>query len=265
VGVGPYIAGPMPPDPTSRLLPRVFALCACLVGTVALAYVMPSSSILRRLVERREALKLTTLRVSGTAVFPRASAGEAAGALGVPSDADVQVDAVFSIRFPGRCRFEVSVPEGGRLAAVSAHGKRRLEGKEVAAVTQAVAQVCPLLALRAAAEGEGRASVERHLRSVGIEDRTTALSRLDGKIVYVVGRKDLNAQFWVYKEGFQPARVMFKDAQGASWDVRFKDYGSAVTGEWFPRVVEVRSGDKLLLRFTSLDADARAELPEALF
>ncbi len=250
---------------TNGMIGRGLVLAVCLTAGAALAYVMPASSILRRMVDRRETLKLNSLAVTGTAVFPRVSASEAAAALGTSTDRELQTDARFLLRFPGRCRLELSTPEGGQLAAVSAHGKARQEGKALAAAQQALSQVCPLLAIRAAAEGEARAGVERHLSAIGITDRQTALARLDGKVVYVVGAKNPQAQLWIYKDSFQPARVLFKDAQGTAWDVRMKDFGSAVAGDWFPRVVEVRRGEDTVMRFTALDADPKAELADKLF
>lgn len=248
-----------------KVLGRGLVLAVCLVTGAALAYVMPASSILRRMVDRRESLKLNTLAVSGTALFPRASASEAASALGLQTERDLQTDARFLMRFPGRCRLELTSPNGGQVAAVNAYGKLRHEGQDLAPVTQALAQVCPLLALRAASESEARAGLERHLDALGIKDRQTALARLDGRVVYVVGARSPGTQLWSYKDSFQPARVTYRDAKGTAWDVRMKDFGSAVAGEWFPRVVEVRRGEDLVMRFTTLDADPKPELPDGIF
>ena len=71
-------------------------------------------------------------------------------------------------------------------------------------------------------------------------------------------------QLWIYKESFQPARVLYSDA-GTRWDVRFRNFGSPVTGEAFPRIVEVARGEDLLLRFTALEANTRAPLADAQF
>ncbi len=248
----------------SRRAKLALALCVSLAGTAALAYVMPSGSILRRMGERRESQKLNALEVTGTVVFPKAGAPEAGAALGMPTDREVQADARFALRLPGRCRLELSVPEGATAAAVSAHGKRRVEGKEISAVNQALTQVCALLAYRAPEESEGRRHLERYLKDdARVAQRQTSLSRMDGHVVYVVGPKDGN-HLAVYKDRFDPARVRFEEG-GAKWEVRFRDFGSAVTGDWFPRVVEVRRGGELLMRFTALNADGRAQLPDNLF
>ena len=55
------------------------------------------------------------------------------------------------------------------------------------------------------------------------------------------------------------------DEQGAAWDVRFFDYASPASGEWFPRIVEVRRGGELLMRFTGLRADNKSSISDKLF
>lgn len=244
---------------------RALGLAVVLLSAAALAYVIPAFSVLRRLVERRDGLRLTSLRVSGSATFSDEGARDAAAALGVPPSREIQAEVAISLKPPGRCRIDVSTPSG-RSSSVLTQGKRRAEGKEIAAVSEAVAQICPLLALRSGGEGDGRAGVERHLRALGVEERQSSLGRFDGQIVYVLGRVGPDqAQLWVYKDVFHPARVLYKDQAGRRWDVRFRDFSSGVAGDWFPRIVEVASGEETVARFTALAADGRAALPDNLF
>jgi hypothetical protein len=49
------------------------------------------------------------------------------------------------------------------------------------------------------------------------------------------------------------------------WDVRFVDYASQATGDWWPRVVEVYRGNEFQLRLTVLGADGQAELGSVKF
>lgn len=245
---------------------RILSLVALLCSATAFAYVLPAYSILRRLVERRDDMRLSGLQVTGTATFPADAKTGAAGALGVPPERDVQADATFSLKIPGRCRVDLKVPEGNVAATTFAYGKKRVEGKEIAAVTAALAQACPVLALRSASEGEARESLERQLRALGVDLKPTSLGRFGGKIAYVIGKPAAGEpQFWVYKDTFLPARVLFKDAEGAQWDVRMVDFGSAVTGDWFPRVLEVRKNDEVAMRFTALGANAAVKLDDKLF
>ena len=245
---------------------RALAVAMALLSATAVAYVIPQFSVLRRLVERRDNLRLTALRVSGTATFSDEGAREAAAALALPAEREIQAQFVISLKPPGRCRADVSAPQGKSSAAVMAQGRRRVEGTEIPSVSEAIGQICPLLGVRAAGEGEGRAGVERHLRELGVEERQSSLARFDGRIVYLLGKPGPDQpQLWVYKDVFQPARVLYKDGQGRKWDVRFRDFETGVAGDAFPRIVEVARGEETLVRFTALAADGRAALADNLF
>src|SRR5262249_50659812 len=96
----------------------------------ALAYVMPSYSVLRRTAEARDKLELVSLKVEGSAQVPKASAEALASTLGVQAgQGELQLSMAVSMRMPGRCRVELSSSESTRaVAAVSSNGKRRVEG-----------------------------------------------------------------------------------------------------------------------------------------
>jgi hypothetical protein len=113
---------------------------------------------------------------------------------------------------------------------------------------------------------EVRDAVEQHLQSLGIATRTTSLARFGGEVAYVLGElEEGKPQFWVYKDGFRPARVRWKEKTGPAWDVRFIDYVSPVTGEWMPRSLEVWRDGQRVVRFTANKADTRTALPDKLF
>lgn len=235
----------------------------------ALSYVMPSYSVLKRLANGRDDLELSSLRVDGTAVVPAALAGDIAQALGITAGpGELTLGMVVSMRLPGRCRVELtSLDSTKTVAAVTNNGKKRADGPEVPALAVVADQVCGLLALHGAGDGDSRAAIEKHLQAFKIDPRGSALARFHGKLAYIIGdAKNANAQLWVYKsEKFPPARVRFLDAGGASWDVQFIDYTSQSTGDWFPRQVEVYKADVLQLRLTTLNADNKAKLDDKLF
>ena len=79
----------------------------------------------------------------------------------------------------------------------------------------------------------------------------------------VGGPKDGDAQFWVFKDSWLPARIRWTDG-GTRWDVRFVDYNSPA-GNWFPRAVEVSRDGERQVRFTTLSGDPRANVPDRLF
>ncbi len=249
---------------------RAHALVA-LVGVLgamgAGAYVLPGGSILRRMMAARENVNYASLKADGSVHFYGPGVREAAVALGQPTDrSELEADGTVYLRPPGRCRIETRVREGNATASVISGGRKRVEGTEVAALSEAVRQVCALLTVRAGSAVEGREVVEEHLRSLGIEARTTSLARFGGEVVYVLGAaEEGKPQFWVYKDSFWPARVRYKDAKGTDWDVRFQDYTSSATGEMLPRSIEVWRGNERAMRFTSLTGDTRAKLADTLF
>ncbi|MBZ4414858.1 hypothetical protein [Myxococcus sp. RHSTA-1-4] len=247
---------------------RIAALLAVLVSFAAGAYVLPGSSILRRMVAERSELKLSSLRVEGSVSFSGPAVKEAGAALGTPTDRpEIQGDGTLYIRVPGRCRFEAAVPDGNaRAASVQAGGRRRAEGTEVPSMSVLVAQVCPILAAGGGDVQDLKESLMQYLQSLGVETGRTGLARFGGEVAYVIGEMaEGRPQFWVYKDSFRPARLRYTDSANNAWDVRFLDYTSPATGEWMPRTIEVWRGGQRTLRFTALKGDNRAAIPDKLF
>ena len=219
------------------------------------------------MVGSRDDLSFSSLKADGSLHFYGPGVKESGGALGLPTDRpELEADGTVYLRPPGRCRFEARVAEGNTVASVFSGGRKRVDGTEIPALSEAVQQVCALLTARPGSVQEGREVLEEYLRGLGIEPRTTSLARFGGEVVYVLGTQgEGKSQFWVFKDGFQPARVLHKDAKGTSWDVRFQDYASSATGEMLPRSIEVWRGGERLMRFTSLSGDTRAKLADTLF
>ncbi|ATB36682.1 hypothetical protein CYFUS_002097 [Cystobacter fuscus] len=246
---------------------RPVLLLGLLTALSAGAYVLPGGSIMRRMVGARNELSFSSIKADGSVHFYGAGVKEAGGALGQPTDRpELEADGTVYLRVPDRCRFEAKAAEGNTVASVSSGGRKRVEGAEIPALTEAVQQVCALLADRRSSVQEGREALEEYLRGLGIEPRTTSLARFGGEVVYVLGTQgEGKPQFWVFKDNFRPARLLHKDAKGTQWDVRFQDYSSAATGEMLPRAIEVWRGGERLLRFTALAGDTRAKLADTLF
>lgn len=245
----------------------LLSIGVCLSATAALAYVLPGGAILRRLVNMRNDLRLTSLKVDGTLSFYGDAVRDASQALSLPGDRpETQADAAIFLRLPGRCRLEVTTAEGNRISVVEAGGRHGNEGASVESLNAALHTVCVLLAVRGSSEQDTRAELDRTLRGIGIEPKVTGLGRMGDGIAYVLGRAgEGQPQFWVFKDSFQPARLRYSDAQKAAWDIRFLDYSSPFAGDLFPRVIEVsRNGDRLL-RFTVLRADTKTPLQDRLF
>jgi hypothetical protein len=248
------------------------------VLALALAYVMPAYSVLRNVANGRDRLELVGLKVEGTATLPKGVGDDIASAIGVQvGPSELQLPMTVSMHVPGRCRIELSSLESTKVvAAVSSNGKRRFEGVEVPALEVLSDELCAVLALRSAGEGESRAALERHLKGLKVDVAVSSLGRFAGKIAYIVGAVAPGSpQFWAYKDKFDavnevgekvtPARLRFADDKGAAWDIRLIDYSSMSTGDTFPRVVEIYKGDALQLRLTSLSSDAKPKLDDKQF
>lgn len=251
-----------------RAFVRLVGLSAALAAAGAVAYVLPGWSIVRRMTSTRDELGVSSLRVDGSVSFLGSVAHDAALALGLPADRpEVQLDAAVLLKLPDRCRFELLPPEGGaKAAAVLSDGKARREGREVPAVGVALEQICAVLATRSSrGEGDAREAVLGYLKEKRIDLGASSLARQGGQVAYVIGNPaEGKPQLWVYKDTFLPARLKVLDG-GVLWDVRFIDYGSPVTGDAFPRMVEVYKGGELALRFTALKSDSKATLADKLF
>jgi hypothetical protein len=180
---------------------------------------------------------------------------------------ELMLNASLAVRFPGRCRLELSSPESTKvLAAASSNGKTRSEGGELASLEVALDQACALLSLKAAEDGATRDAVVKHLTSMKVDLKQVMLARFGGTVSYLIGQKaDGQAQLWVYKDRFLPSRVKFTDEAGIAWDVRFSDYTSQATGEVWPRVLEVYKGNEAQLRVMVLNANTKAELSNVKF
>jgi hypothetical protein len=243
-----------------------------LVAALALAYVMPTYSILRRFAGTRDDLTLTSLKVDGSGAVAPAMAREVASALGSTwTSGDLPLTASLSIKYPGRCRLELAGFDSNKsIVIASSNGKKRTEGAEFVAAQVALEQLCAFFAVKSAGEGETRAALDRHLTSLKVDTKLVSHARFLGQLAFAIGnRAEGNSQYWVYRDRvppdrFLPARIRFTDERG-TWDVRFIDYSSASVADWIPRVVEVYRGEELHLRLTALNADTRADLEKTKF
>ena len=252
-------------SPRLSNVPRVMK--ALLVALVT-AYVMPSWGVLKRLAGQRDDLPVSSLRAEGVAVVSPALAKDASAKLGITwNSGELNLNATIAVRFPGRCRLELGSPETTKAAvAATSGGKARAEGAELAAALVGIEQACGVLALKSGGDGVTREALLKHLGNLGVETKNVSLARFNGSVVYAIGdREPGKAQFWVYKDRFLPARVLFTDARGTEWDVRFGDYTSQATADWWPRVLEVYKGAEPQLRVMVLSADPKADLSALKF
>jgi hypothetical protein len=231
------------------------------------AYIMPSYGVLKRYANQRDELTVSSLKAEGVAAVSPALARDVSTLLGVTwNSGELMLNASLAVRFPGRCRLELSSADSTKtVAAVSAGGKTRTEGGELAALQVAVQQACALLAVKSGDEGATRENLLKHLSSLKVDTKSISLSRFNGSVSYLVGKPDGAAGLWVYKDRFLPSRLKFSDEAGTAWDVRLSDYTSQATGDAWPRVIEIYKGNEPQLRVMVLNANTKADLSAVKF
>ncbi len=238
-----------------------------LVGLI-LAYIMPSYGVLKRFANNRDELSTSAVKAEGVAAVAPVLAKDVAALLGTTwNSGELNVNASLSVRFPGRCRLELTSPETTKsVVATWSSGKKRSEGGDVPALAVAVEQACALLSFKSGEEGATRDAISKHLSSLKVDQKQVMLARFNGTVSYLIGQKaDGQPSLWVYKDRFLPSRLKFVDESGAPWDVRFSDYTSQATGEVWPRVLEVYRGAEPQLRVMILNADLKADLSTVKF
>ncbi len=249
---------------------RAAAAVALAAALPALAYVLPVPGILKRMGERRAALDLASLEVTGTLVAEADAADRLAASLGQrPSGSPLSVPARLAIKVPGRCRLELA-PTGVADAArpfVAVRDGKIASGGGLGDVPAAIALVrgaCTLLAVPTGGDASGAYAAALSRRGVPLVD--ASLGRFDGRIAYVIGARanDPKPRLFVGKEAFHPLRLVAEEG-GSLRDVRLLGWGSPTGGDWFPRAAEVWEGDRAKLRFTTERAAANPKLAELLF
>jgi hypothetical protein len=253
----------MIPHHRARLLAAALGLSLALP---ALAYLLPTSSVLRRLGERREKLSLTALEVAGTLQVDGPTADRLHAALSQPAGGPASVPARFLLKVPGRCRLEVTgaspaespflMVKDGRLS-----GAGGLDADPAAAAT--LRALCLLLGTSTAGDASGEYAGALSRRGVVLSD--VSLGRFDGRVAYVIGGRPHDAKplFYVDKDVFQPLRLVAAEG-GALVDVRLLGWGSPIGGDWFPRAVEAVQADRLLLRFTAEKVQANPKIADGV-
>jgi hypothetical protein len=250
------------------------ALAALLVAALAApaaAYLLPSAAILRRVGERRAALAVDALDVTGTFQAEGPAAERIAAAAGLPRGpaGEVTAPARFLLKVPGRCRLQLEpadVAEAARpflsLRDGRLTGRGGLEASPAAAAL--VRAACALLATPSAGDASGAYAAALGRRGVSVAE--VSLGRFDGRIAYVLGgrARDAKPLAFVDKDSYQPLRLVMPEG-GSLQDVRLLGWGSPTGGDWFPRAVEAHEGDQLRIRFTTERATANVKLADTVF
>jgi hypothetical protein len=114
-----------------------------------------------------------------------------------------------------------------------------------------------------------RAEAKQFISGYGIDGDVVSLSRLDDQIAYVIGAKpwELNKpQLWIDKNFRVPVRLIEVDsATKEVRDTRLLGFGSAMTGEWWPRQVQSYKNGELVETLTYTEVKVNEPVDPALF
>lgn len=254
-----------------RSRPLWLAAATALLAAPAAAYVLPAGAVLKRLSQKREQQALAAVEVRGTLSFAGEDAARAqeAGLPLLPGEASAP--AFVTIKTPGRCRLELALagtaPE--ERPAVTLRGTKVGGGRGLERSPGAVALVQGLCALLG--ERPGGTAPERPyaqaLSALGVSLDEVTLGRTGGRVAFVVGgrARDDRPLAWIDKQNFQPLRIAAALGGAARQEVRLADWGSAIGGDLFPRLVEVYAGGQLRLRFTAEKVVANPKVPDSIF
>jgi hypothetical protein len=232
-----------------------------LTAAPALAYLLHGSAILRKASETRAGLELTAVEATGVLELRGAA---------LPAGGPPTTTARLLVKTPGRARLELLVADAaeGERPAVMVR-EERLAGRggleRQPALAALVRGLATLLAWSPGADGQalGEALARR-----GVRLDEVSLGRFNGRLAWVLGGRlndpRLPPLALIDKESWMPLRLSVAEG-GASYDLRFLDWASAVGADRLPRAIEVWQGSELLVRFNTEKTTANPRLADSLF
>ncbi|MBI5508855.1 MAG: hypothetical protein HY903_08890 [Deltaproteobacteria bacterium] len=229
---------------------------ALLVTDSAAAYVLPADFVLRMLVEKRRRLGIADITVTLSTEIDRKTSA---------------VEERLYIKDPEKMR-RVRTEDGGTKLVVIAADKAAAGPEGALKPLKAAPDILPLLLQPAGEDLEQTQSrLVATLHRFDIDTEVVSLGRLGNTVAYVIGAKPNEAdkaQLWIDKESFVPLKIITpqkKDAKIETTEVRWLEFGSAVTGDWFPRVIEVWKDGRRLERSEATKVEINKKIPDTLF
>jgi len=225
----------------ARRLLGLSGLVLLLAGP-ALAYILPADFLLRKMADKRRRIGISRLTVT-----MECQRGQSARA-----------EEKLYLKVPGRIRWE-----GPGDEVIVCQGVRcRHRGGGQQAVPAWIRHLNFFFV------GPARQSAyQKMLKTLGVDTRRDTLSRFGGRVAVVLGAKSWERdrpQFWLDKDLFLPLRLFLKQ-EGALIDIAWKQWGSRLSGDWFPASLEVRRDGQPLLSCQVTGVDSRRAVPDKLF
>jgi hypothetical protein len=241
----------------SILATAVLAVVGLVTSLPARAYLLPTDFIVRMLIEKRE-------RVTGADLSLQLTT-EVAGI-------DSPVEERIYVKMPERLRrvrqtedrAEVEVQREGRWARGSEGDLKTQKGPPE--------DVLPLLLFTAGNDLDKKQErILATLKTLGIDRSVVAFGRYQDQVCFIIGARSYAAdasQLWIDKETFLPLRLIVTkktDSSVSKRETRWLEFGSSLTGDYFPRVIEVLQDGKRVSRSEVEKVESNTKNPETLF
>ena len=226
---------------------------AVLNGGVAHAYVPPAEYLCKLLAQRRGEQGLRDLSLQ----------------LLTESNEQTRTERIF-LKAPERMRRVTETSASQEYVYVQREGKHA-EGPvgEIARLSQPISDLTAQLLFPMGSELTDKAlRMLVAMRAIGVNTQQVALGRFKGRIAYIIGARVWEPdqpQVWLDKASMMPVKVSGRTDKTGFFEMHFLEYGSAVTGNWFPRVIERYRGGSLVARSEVMDVKRDQKLPETLF
>ncbi|MEE8408623.1 MAG: hypothetical protein V3T05_03365 [Myxococcota bacterium] len=241
--------------PHQRLLVPLILLGSVGFAETAYAYVLPADFIMRMLADKRRRMGIRDLSVQLTT--------------DIDGEDDPVEDRIY-MKAPERLR-HIRQTENETTVLVLREGKSaRGDESKLERIEGPARNLLPLLLMPLGKDlDEMQAHMVTSLGTLGIDTATVTLGRFNGVVTYVIGGADPSkSQLWIDKETFLPMRLMLpKQWSGTSGrvELRWLEFGSSATGDWFPRVLERYVDDARIERSEVAKIELNKKLPETLF
>lgn len=233
------------------------ATLAAVPTRIAHAFILPAEAILSGMANRRAQLEFTTLIVEGFRTR-NVQGGEQ------------EQEKLWEAILPDKGhRAEITGPKGKQV--VLTIGRKRFvykEGERTPQVEKISGDVVATF-LATVEKDPGGKRGSAFLDAQGIDSTIVSLARMNGRIAYVIGAKPWETtkpQLWIDKGYLAPIRLITVNPKTKSiTDLKLLEYGSAQTGDWYPRKIELWRDGQLVETTTYTQASLNEPLDEALF
>lgn len=235
---------------SSRLVLAVIGAATALSAQPASAYIDPAPLLLEKAAAARARLEYETLVAEGRALVPGSSPAPV-------------WDGVWTNRAHRR---EIRFDDGVQTILTIERRRWRFGDEGPGEPTRIRPDPMQVFVVDATSDPNGRRGVAL-LKSYAIDPSVVSMSRQEGRAVYVIGAKPWEPerpQLWLDAELLTPARLVFT-VDGARHELRWLDFGSPITGPFFPRAYEERVDGELVLRIEYARVEPNAPIDERRF